>query len=295
MLAALALLVLTLIAFKIYCKRTFDDSLKYYTRGEISKGTEAPPPINKELRRRDRVGVRFGNPALYQKLTVPMVNKKSQHLLADLYKGRLDGDIGTTAGFSDVYLKRMSKETPGKAESPSGNFEFVSENDMDFENFKSRPEFSDEFGGEGSVYGHVSRPETPTTGSGRGRSVSRDSERNFTSHDAYEPGMTYPAGYHTTPSQLREYSPSPDRGLGLGRLDSNGSNPYVRDQSALLGSAAPMGRQTPTQEGPTTSTHGGYIHPQEIGYTHTHTEGGTGYTPYSPERDGQQDYFQPMR
>jgi hypothetical protein len=239
--------------------------MKYYSRGQISKGAEAPVAIDKESRRRDRVGVRFGNPALYQKLAVPMVHKKSQHLLAELYKGRLDGDIGTTAGFSDVYtMKRMSKEHPGKVETPPGPFEFVAESEMDFENFKNRPEFSDEFGGDGSVYGHVSRPGTPSLGSDRGRSRSRDSERTFASHD--EHGVIYPAGYHTTPSQLREYSPSPDGAFG--RIESNGSNgPYIRDQSALLGGAAPMGRQTPTQE----------------------------YTPYSPERDGQQDYFQPIR
>jgi hypothetical protein len=44
-----------------------------------------------------------------------MVHEKSKHLLASLYRGRLDGDVGDTAAFSDVYtMKRMSKERPGK-------------------------------------------------------------------------------------------------------------------------------------------------------------------------------------
>lgn len=212
---------------------------------------------------------RFGHPALYQKLTVPMVSKKSQHLLSEVYRGRLDGDIGATAGYSDMYtMKRMSKENPGKAAGGSGPFEFVAESEMDFENFKNRPEFSDEFG-EGSVYGHVSRPGTPTSvmhGSERGRSSSRDSERTYAqSPDEMQQGVTYPAGYHSTPSNLREYSPSPDRG-GFGRTQSNNSNPHVADSSNLLGGAAPMGSQTPTQH----------------------------FTPYSPDRDGQQqhDYFE---
>jgi hypothetical protein len=212
---------------------------------------------------------RFGHPALYQKLTVPMVSKKSQHLLSEVYRGRLDGDLGATAGYSDVYsMKRMSKETPGKAAGGNGPFEFVAESEMDFENFKNRPEFSDEHGGEGSIYGHISRPGTPNSvmfGSERGRSSSRDSERTYAqSPDEMQQGVTYPAGYHNTPSNLREFSPSPDRGFG--RTQSNNSNPYTPDSSNLLGGAAPMGSQTPTQ-------------PQ--------------FTPYSPDRDGQQqpDYF----
>lgn len=271
MLAAMIPLPILLIGFKFYCKRTFDDSLKYYTKGKSTKSGEAPTPIDKESRRRDRVAVRFGHPALYQKLTVPMVHKKSQHLLAEIYKGRLDGDLGATAGYSDVYsMKRMSKENPGKA-AGAGNFEFVAESEMDFENFKDRPEFSDEHGGEGSIYGHVSRPGTPASmygGSERGRSSSRDSERTYPAGE--EHGVTYPAGYHHTPSNLREYSPSPDRHAfgAIGRTESNNSNPYqLRDETNLLHGAAPMGAHTPTQ----------------------------GYTPYSSDRDGSTDYFRPMR
>jgi hypothetical protein len=149
------------------------------------------------------------HPALYQKLTVPMVHEKSKHLLAEVYRGRLDGDLGDT-GYSDVYtMKRMSKENPGKAVTPTGPFEFVAEDNMDFENYKNRPEFGDEHGGEGSVYGGstIGRPDTPGSmfGDQRGRSTSRDSMRTLND----DGGMTYPAGYHQTPSNLREYSPGP--------------------------------------------------------------------------------------
>jgi hypothetical protein len=60
MLAAMAPLPLLLLAFKWYCRRAFDDTIKYYTKGEVTKGGEAPLPIDKEARRRDRVAVRFG-------------------------------------------------------------------------------------------------------------------------------------------------------------------------------------------------------------------------------------------
>jgi hypothetical protein len=181
-----------------------------------------------------------------------MVHEKSKHLLAEVYRGRLDGDVGDNAAFSDVYtMKRMSKEHPGKAAAATGPFEFVAEDNMDFENFKNRPEFSDEHGGEGSVYGaSINRPDTPGSMFGdsqRGRSTSRDSARTLNE----ESGMTYPAGYHQTPSNLREYSPSP------------ASTPYeIPAQTNLLSSAAPMGRDPPTA-----------------------------HTPYSSDRDGQQDYF----
>ncbi|KAL6711271.1 hypothetical protein ACN47E_005802 [Coniothyrium glycines] len=268
MLAVMIPLPLGLIAFKFYCKSAFDNSIKYYTKGERAKGVEAPTPIDKESRRRDRVAVRFGHPALYQKLTVPMVHEKSKHLLAEVYRGRLDGDVGDTAAFSDVYtMKRMSKEHPGKTAGAPAPFEFVSESNMDFENFKNRPEFSDEHGGEGSVYGaSIDRPDTPGSvmgaGHHRGRSTSRDSDRTVGNDDT---GVIYPQGYHHTPSALREYSPSPEPGLRS--LDSNSTTPYqIRDDQRLVSGAAPMGTHTPYQT--------------------------SGYTPYSPERDGQQGYFQ---
>jgi hypothetical protein len=60
MLGAMVPLPIGLLAFKLYCKSAFDDSMKYYTKGEVAKGAEAPTPIDKESRRRDRVAVRFG-------------------------------------------------------------------------------------------------------------------------------------------------------------------------------------------------------------------------------------------
>lgn len=257
MAASMGPLPFLILGFKIYCKRTYDHEMKYYTHGTTTKGTEAQTPIDKEARRRDRVATRFGHPALYQKLTVPMVHEKSKHLLAEVYRGRLDGDVGDNAAFGDVYsMKRMSKENPGKiATSSTGPFEFVSENNMDYENFKNRSEFNSD---RGSMYSE-SRPGSPSTlwgDNARGRSSSRGSNRD-------EPGVSYPAGYHQTPSNLREYSPSPEPELR--HTQSNSSQPYqIHDQHNLLSGAAPMGHQMPSA-----------------------------YTPYSPDRDGEvrHDYF----
>ncbi|KAG9205020.1 hypothetical protein G6514_009479 [Epicoccum nigrum] len=260
MAGAMAPLPFLLLGFKFYCKWAYDHSMKYYTHGETTKGTEAQTPIDKESRRRDRVATRFGHPALYQKLTVPMVHEKSKHLLAEVYRGRLDGDVGDNAAFGDVYsMKRMSKENPGKTVTTAASpFEFVSENNMDFENFKDRADFNSD---RGSMYGESIRPDSPSTlwgENGRGRPSSRGSNRV-----GDEAGVTYPTGYHQTPSALREYSPSPE--TGLRQMESNSSQPYqVHDQHTLLSGAAPMGQQGPGA-----------------------------YTPYSPDRDGDGkiDYF----
>lgn len=270
MLGAMIPLPLGLLAFKFYCKSAFDNSLKYYTIGKLAKGVEAPTPIDKESRRRDRVAVRFGHPALYQKLTVPMVHEKSKHLLAKVYRGRLDTDLDDNAAFSDVYtMKRMSKENPGKAASAPAPFEFVSEDNMDFENFKNRPDFSDEHGGEGSVYGvgsSINRPDTPGSAFGgshrHARSESQDSERTVGNEEP-SVGMSYPSGYHQTPSMLREYNHSPEPGLRT--VDSHTSY-HTQDDFNLMAHAAPMGRHE--------------------------SEGGAPYAPYTPNRDGQRDYFQ---
>jgi calcium permeable stress-gated cation channel len=248
MLAAMAPLPFLLIGFKFYCRHTFDLSMRYYSQGN-AKGVEATPTIDKE-RKRDRVAVRFGHPALYQKLTVPMVSEKSKHLLADVYRGRLDGDVGGS-GFSDVYLKRMSKENPGKypaeTTTAAAPFEFVSESNMDYENYKNRHDFADDGG---SIYsGPSSRPGTPSIMGGHSRDHSRGRSRD---RDEFGVGVTYPEGYHSTPSALREMSPSPslDGPHGLRRLDSQGSTPYeIPAERGLLGGAAPMGGVTGTTPG----------------------------------------------
>jgi len=159
-------------------------------------------------------------------------------MLSQVYNGRLnDDDTASLSGFSDVYnmstMKRDGKA--GKKANPTGPFEFVNESDMDFENFKNRDDFKSEFGGDGEMYGRpedIVRGATPASrmgsaGSGmpfghdKARSGSRDSDRTL--QDISLTGVTYPAGYHTTPSSaLRGYSPSPDR-------------------SGLVRGAAPMG------------------------------------------------------
>jgi len=179
-----------------------------------------------------------------------MVHAKSQHLLAQVYSGRVDGDLdgASVAGYSDTYsLHAMSSSTIGRTAKPSSTcpFEIVPENRLDFENYKGRSDFRDDHGGDGELYygaASGSRPSTPATFIGadrdrdRGRSGSRGSSVERVKDGGV--GVTYPAGYHQTPSapQGREWSPSPapSRGQSLTRMESG--------EGGLLSSAAPMGR-----------------------------------------------------
>jgi hypothetical protein len=185
MLYAMIPLPFLLFGFKWYCKRAFDEKLLYYstqpfTDLEVSERSEALLP-----KRKDRVAVRFGHPALYKKLITPLVHAKSVHLLKEIYghRSHADGNIfeaphrrstdrampTTPLGYSDMYMAEMNHDYSGQAvthtEMPT--VEFVAEQDLDFENFKKREEFREQYGGEGELYGrpddYLGRPGTPST------------------------------------------------------------------------------------------------------------------------------------
>lgn len=279
MLYAMVPIPFLLWAFKWYCRRTFDDKIGYvstkaYGEGDIEDVMGGPSADGKTRKpRTDRVGVRFGNPALYKRLITPMVNAKAQHLLKGIYTGRMDEDdmvAGAGSGYSDVYMSQMAHGQPGKMAGGTAPFELVSEGDMDFEHFKKRAEFRDEFGGDGELYGRpedMSRPGSRATMSSMGfmgtgqhgrttcdsPSSSRASSRTRYDSAQQAEGVTYPRGYHTTPAGgLRSDSPS---GAGYGRRPSGDvlaqGHPAFRDTDSirssggLVGYAAGMGRSSP--------------------------------------------------
>ncbi|KAF2138684.1 uncharacterized protein K452DRAFT_233460 [Aplosporella prunicola CBS 121167] len=229
-------LPLTLIAFKWYCRRTFDDAMHYYSKGNM-KGREENLPSRPKTRG-DRLGVRFGHPALYKPLMTPMVHAKSEHLLSQVYRGRLEADTdgSSVTGYSDTYsLHNMSRKQPGKKKGPAAPFELVTESEMDFEHYKNRPEFREEFGGDGEMY---SRPGTPGTYDSRPgtpaghlqRIESADSQRTL--HEQENGGSTYPEGYHTP----MPYAPRAESPLQRGIFSANDYSDVN-----LVEGAAPMG------------------------------------------------------
>jgi hypothetical protein len=237
MLYAMIPLPFLLAAFKWYCKRSFDDKLMYYSTQPFSdvEDTDHTHQTSKP-KRKDRVAVRFGHPALYKKTITPMVHAKSQHLLKEIYGHRSNAHPNifeaphrrstdrampaTPLGYSDMYLAEMNHEEPGKpADHPHGttmpSVEIVEEADLDFENFKKRAEFRDQFGGDGELYGRpddlISRPGTPSTFTtmtdvglyGPGGSSTRNSSATRLGEMEHvakqEGGTTYESGYRPTP------------------------------------------------------------------------------------------------
>jgi len=156
-----------LLVFKFYCASVFDDKMRYYATRNISHQSEAHLGGKESRLRSERLASRFGHPALYKPLITPMVHQKAQNMLHVVYKGRLSdgreagsGDLMSVSGYSDTYaLDPMHHAKPGKSAAVPG-FEFVSENHLDFEYFKSRPEFANEHGA-GDIFG------TPTDSMGR--------------------------------------------------------------------------------------------------------------------------------
>jgi hypothetical protein len=228
MLYAMVPLPFLLIGFKWYCRRAFDDKMLYYSTLPYSDVEGSHHPDHPKQKKGNRVGVRYGNPALYKKLLTPMVHAKSQHLLKEIYGHRSNADreifdaphrrstdraMPATPGyerFSEYFMTEMDSHHPGQ-QTTSGEeipqMEIVAESDLDFENFKKRAEFRDQFGGDGELYGRpedMSRPGTPSTfttltemGPYGRNSGSRASSR--TRLGDMDEGTSYAHGYHKTP------------------------------------------------------------------------------------------------
>lgn len=248
-----------LLGFKWYCSSTFDDKIKYYTTGTKKDNIEAGHGLEHNKKRHDRVAVRFGHPVLYKPLITPMVHAKNQHLLKTIYSGRTAEEIiGIGGGYSDVYMDPMSQDHPGQLSGTTSGpapFEIVHENEMDFEHYKNRPEFRDEAGGDGELYGRpndlvrrVSGSTVATTQDGFPVSGSQSRDSSMTrvgGAGGHEQGTTYAPGYHKTATYARDHSPASSvHSMDIGgefrhmRSDSNASD----GRAALLSSAANMGR-----------------------------------------------------
>lgn len=155
------------IGFKFYCSKTFDDKIRFYSLRNVRKNPEAA--MQKDPLRNDRLTSKFGHPALYKKLITPMVHQKAQNMLPSIYSGRLTegregdaGDMMSVSGYSDMYaLDAMAGGKVGKKAGGVPGFEFVSESHLDFEYYKNRADFAEEFGG-AEIYGSsITRPTTP--------------------------------------------------------------------------------------------------------------------------------------
>lgn len=228
MLYAMVPLPFLLFGFKWYCRRAYDDKLLYYATLPYSDLEGSQHPDHPAIKRNQKVSVRYGNPALYKKLLTPMVHAKSQHLLRELFNNRLttghdifeaphrrstDRARPVSLTYGDMFMTDMHAEQPGKAAEPDQNMpnvELVAESDLDFENFKKRAEFREQFGGDGELYGRPedfsSRPGTPSTfttlterGPFRDTASRASSRTRLGEGDEPEQGTSYAQGYRKAP------------------------------------------------------------------------------------------------
>ncbi|KAI0151788.1 DUF221-domain-containing protein [Xylariaceae sp. FL1272] len=249
-----------MIIFKIYCSKTFDTPIHFYSTHSVNKNPETGG-LKDPLRSSTNLAARFGHPALYRNLITPMVHAKAQNILASIYKGRLSdgrtadtGDTMSTSGYSDAYaMSNMDSGKPGKSAALPG-FEIVPESRLDFEYYKNRSEFASDHGA-GVLFGRnhdIIRPGTPGSmwnGSepeSRSESPTRPPVPRIPSpgpgrmfSPVSESGTTYPGGY--TKPMASPYSLSAE-------MHQARNNFYAQtndSRSGLVGNAAAMPVATP--------------------------------------------------
>lgn len=229
MLYAMIPLPILLFGFKWYCRRSYDDKLLYYSTIPYSDLEGSQHPDHPSSKRNQKVSVRYGNPAIYKKLLTPMVHAKSQHLLKEIYHSRsansldifdaphrrsIDRARPESMAYGDMFeMQSHEPHKPAEAAPDMPNVELVAEADLDFENFKKRAEFREQFGGDGELYGRPedmsSRPGTPSTfttftemGPYRHRDTASRASSRTRLGDIDEPdgGVSYAPGYRRAPA-----------------------------------------------------------------------------------------------
>lgn len=245
--------------FKWYCATKFDDESHYFTKG-TPIDPETVGESAQKRRGKDRVASRFGHPALYKPLMTPMVHAKAQHVLPQVYRGRLDKDTdgghdGTVPqNYSDIAMDSMSRSQLGKTArfAPSDRkelFEVVPESQLDFAFYKDRSEFGDEHGGRGAIYG---RPmDLISERSGTPRSFAGESSNSVDSSRASSPaprvGAATMGPLRATPRKVVPLRPSEDESdmgdPGYRGTPSRGRRTYQgrsESEHRLLSAAEPV-------------------------------------------------------
>ncbi|KAI9851918.1 MAG: hypothetical protein M1838_002355 [Thelocarpon superellum] len=199
MVYSMAPLPFIMLAFKLYCRRAFDDDLHYASKIPPSD-MERMGANDKQASRNEKLGTRFGNPALYKPLITPIVLDEAKEVLTQIYRGRLDSEDVTDSGYSDIHMDPMSETHPGKPQAPDPTlpFDFVSETHLDFASSRNRADFGDDSGRPLDLI--TERSDTPRSFMPRGRQTSTYSIPSRSSSPS-----TY-AGY-PSPPPLPEYGP----------------------------------------------------------------------------------------
>lgn len=231
--------------FKWYCSQKFDNENIYLTKTSL-KDPESVADSGTSTHRSDKAATRFGHPALYQSLMTPMVHAKARHALSKIYRGRLDLDGASSAGYSDIAMDPMSRSQPGKttrfAPAPQKDlFEVVPESKLDFAYYKDRSEFGDEHGGHGEMFGRPTDVISERSGTSRGH-VSHGVGSNGSSRaSSLGPEFGASGGNQRTDSPYRDQGDQ--KGTNSRGKSLRGGMYHTRSESesALLSSVQPVG------------------------------------------------------
>jgi calcium permeable stress-gated cation channel len=230
MAGSLAPLVLLMLGFKVYCMRTFDKDMKYYTtKGADTESSQA------SKRQSEKVSAKFGHPALWKPLMTPMVHAKAQHILSEIYKGRVGSDAGAYGnnGFSD----HIAMQPIGSK--PDAPFEFVSEAQQDFAFYKNREDFREEGG---NLYG---RPEdSMTERSGTPMGFKRAGTGGFTDYSADNSRTNSPAPIKRKELVQATNVPPSYRGVGMDSQASLGQFDSYESHDVTMAPTPGPGRYT---------------------------------------------------
>ena len=126
-----------MLCFKAYCKWAFDDDIHYYCRLSVQDAERMGQEQQKHSAQREKLGTRFGNPALYKPLITPLVLDEAKEILMQIYRGRLGTDESLGApGYSDIPMDAMSRSALGKPSAETAArlslpFDFISEANLD--------------------------------------------------------------------------------------------------------------------------------------------------------------------
>jgi len=237
--AAIAPLLIIMIAFKWYCRKTFDLDLAYYARGGMQDQERLA--ADGKPQRVEKIASKFGHPALYKPLMTPMVHAKAKHILAQIYRGRLNSEGGQSMAFSDIAMQPMSQSGKPDQDVP---FEIVPESQQDFQFYRNRADFREEGG---DIFSD-SRSQTPVSHIGKEEFGSPSSSRQGS--PAPRPGQQ-----HSIPRRPFDQSHVPSQFRSTPLISSDGGDLGMRhgaytdaddDRANLLGGVGDA--KTPTGE-----------------------------------------------
>jgi hypothetical protein len=122
------------IIFKIILSKRFDPHVYYYNAPPSEE--HAIPSVDgpgATISRRNRIGIRFGNPAFFAELPTPMVHESVQHLLPQVFAGKMRGveESFTSKVTRKKSVKHMSIINRGDAHDL--RFQAIPENELDID------------------------------------------------------------------------------------------------------------------------------------------------------------------